>query len=190
MPLEFKKPTEESKYLNGIIRHINVKVNATSTSSDKHNCTYIIGNDYTKYWHSKHDTTYSQYAQIDFINKYVFASSYMFYTGNNNDNNVPFYSPKWKLNCSYDTKSWHTIDTRSSEANSMNQKILLDMQSITPCRAIRIIIVGADSKGRGYAYIGPFELFGKVTSINKQTCARGRKTINTSYFFLIVIAKS
>ena len=189
MTLEFKKPEKEADYLNGVVRHINVNVNATTVYTKDYNYTNIIGSNYYKYWHSKYDTTYSQYAQIDFINKYVFAKSYMFSTGYNNDNNVPFYPTKWRLICSPDMKSWHTIDTRSGIAQRVNQKFLLDIQTPSICRSIRIHINGPDSSGRGYAYSGPIKFFGTVTSAMQMTYLRKRNTIFFS-FLLILLTKS
>ena len=186
----FKKPISESEYLNGIIR--NSKINVTGTGNNN-NYLAIVGNDYSSYWHTIQDSSFSQYVQIDFVNSYIIPTSYMFHTGNNDatysGKRYIFYSKNWNINCSYDMKTWHAIDVRKNEprATSVMQKLLFDMQSSSVCRSIRVHITGVDSQNRCYGYIGPFELYGKITNNLFVTCKiKGRMYLSLLLFILLV----
>ena len=185
----YKVPAKEEDYLKGIIRNNIIRIKATASHySYPLDEKALAGNDYSKYWHSIHDSTFSQYVQIDFLKIFVEASSYMFSTGNNGKKGRNFcISKNWNVSCSLDCKEWIYIDDHTEETKVQlpQQKVIFNMKTIKACRSFRFYISGTDNCSRYYGYIGPIELYGKTFRITSCQYHSTKRSISSIALILL-----
>ena len=156
----YETPSIDGNIFNGILRNTR-KLNLKETGHWEHlDVHYILGTNYSLFWHSKGDNYSKQYIEISFSDRIAEVFSYHFNNGNNGD----FYTVTWTINCSMDGKDWTAIDKHSNDLNfvSSNQSRILNMQKVERCMHYRIFFPGRDSYNREYNYLGLFEFYGKV----------------------------
>ena len=189
----FRKPKEESEYLKGIIRNNNVRISSTSEYRDSNGVLSIIKDDFSKYWHSEEDKTYSQYIQIDLKNVYASVSSYMWHTGCNNreynGTRYPFFSKYWNITCSFNKKKNYIIDyhVNEPEVTAPYQTVFFNTKQTKICNSFQIHFTGPDSQGRAYQYVGLIEFYGKVFSAYCVFTSQCKKSHLMIYFLLPIL---
>lgn len=175
----YKTPSNGENVLKGILRDtktLRLKETGHWSFLDSH---YILGYNYSLYWHTVEDNSSKQYIELSFHNRIVEVSDYHFNTGNNGQ----YFSRSWYIDCSMNGKDWTTIDSHSNDAKitSSNQSFILPMQRVDRCTSYKIFFPGRDSLDRGYNYLGLLEFYGKVYV----PIITMKKCINKNYYLSI-----
>ena len=168
--IKFLKPTQESKYLDGILRNVPIEVKESShhrTENFENLGINIVGNNYSLYWHSRSNDAYSEFVEIKLKQNLALVDSYLFSSGNNLRDNLLYIPKNWNLECSLDHLNWHVLKEHENETNItyIQQKFIFDTTEQHMCQYFRIKQTGPDNAERSFMYAGPIELFGLVFPI-------------------------